>query len=354
MSKQWPAGIITPTPATPAGPYQNGAAPGVWTIGQAAFWVKQGLWPTAGNLAPYGYLAGGNSTATSFQTNIDYLTISTSGNATSFGNLSGGYAYALGCSSATRGVIAGGLISGGASVNTINYITLGTSGNSSSFGQMVSTVHPYQGASCASATRGIFAGGEQTAGDGLSSAIQYVTIATTGNSTAFGELREGLNPRNFAQFSGCSSPTRGVFGGGNISFNASGTTSVINYITIASTGNSSSFGVLAAATAGLTSFSNSTRGIFAGGSGSTTSISYVTIASTGNATAFGTLYATGSSGFYAQGLSSSTLGVFGLNAYDATAMQYLTIGTTGNSLLWGNLTQAKFGYAAMSTVHGGL
>ena len=57
--KSWNAGIIRPVPVPPAGPYQDGAAPGVWTLDQVAFWNQQGLWPTAGNLAPLGVFAGG-------------------------------------------------------------------------------------------------------------------------------------------------------------------------------------------------------------------------------------------------------------------------------------------------------
>ena len=48
MSKSWPGSLITKTPVTPAGPYQDGAAPGVWTLSEQAYWNKQGLWPTAG------------------------------------------------------------------------------------------------------------------------------------------------------------------------------------------------------------------------------------------------------------------------------------------------------------------
>jgi hypothetical protein len=49
MSNRWPGGLIRKTPVTPAGPFQNGAAPGMWTLAEAAFWTKQGLWPIAGN-----------------------------------------------------------------------------------------------------------------------------------------------------------------------------------------------------------------------------------------------------------------------------------------------------------------
>ena len=47
--KNWNAGIIRPVAVAPAGPLANGAAPGVWTLDQQAFWQKQGLWPVAGN-----------------------------------------------------------------------------------------------------------------------------------------------------------------------------------------------------------------------------------------------------------------------------------------------------------------
>ena len=50
MSNRWPGGLIRKTPVTPAGPLQNGAAPGMWTLAEASYWVKQGLWPTQGNI----------------------------------------------------------------------------------------------------------------------------------------------------------------------------------------------------------------------------------------------------------------------------------------------------------------
>jgi len=46
---KWNAGIIRPVPVAPAGPFDTGAAPGVWTLDQVAYWQKQGLWPIAGN-----------------------------------------------------------------------------------------------------------------------------------------------------------------------------------------------------------------------------------------------------------------------------------------------------------------
>ena len=48
MSERFPGGIITKSPATPTGPYQTGAAPGIWTLDQQLQYQQQGIWPTAG------------------------------------------------------------------------------------------------------------------------------------------------------------------------------------------------------------------------------------------------------------------------------------------------------------------
>ena len=53
MSERYPGGIITKTPGTPTGPYQNGTAPGIWTLDQQLQFQQQGIWPIAGNVPPY-------------------------------------------------------------------------------------------------------------------------------------------------------------------------------------------------------------------------------------------------------------------------------------------------------------
>jgi hypothetical protein len=53
MSTKYSGGIITKSPVTPAGPYETGAAPGVWTVEQALQYTKQGIWPTQGNVPNY-------------------------------------------------------------------------------------------------------------------------------------------------------------------------------------------------------------------------------------------------------------------------------------------------------------
>jgi hypothetical protein len=50
VSTRYPGGIITKTPVVPAGPYENGTAPGIWTLDQQLQAAKAGIWPLAGNV----------------------------------------------------------------------------------------------------------------------------------------------------------------------------------------------------------------------------------------------------------------------------------------------------------------
>ena len=52
MSQKYTGGFITKTPVTPAGPYAEGAASGVWTLDQAMQYTKQGIWPQANTPTP--------------------------------------------------------------------------------------------------------------------------------------------------------------------------------------------------------------------------------------------------------------------------------------------------------------
>ena len=70
MSLKRPAGFIGKTNVTPAGPSETGAAPGVWSLDEALYWKKQGLWPTfspgpsvIGEAFGGGFYAGQISTA---------------------------------------------------------------------------------------------------------------------------------------------------------------------------------------------------------------------------------------------------------------------------------------------------
>jgi 6-phosphogluconolactonase (cycloisomerase 2 family) len=233
--------------------------------------AREGL--SAFSSSTRGAWAGGYTSSNSNV--IDYVTIASVGNATDFGDLAVGNQFPVGLSNSTRGVVGGGYESNYS--NRIQYVTIASTGNSSDFGDLTRS-NAGIGA-CASTTRGVFAAG----GDTRTNIIDYITIASTGNATDFGDYSADV-----AYPAGCSSSTIGIFGGGNISGNVSINT--INQITIASTGNTTDFGDLTVARHTLSACSNSTRGLFAGGmSPNSTVIDYVTIASAGNASDFGDL-----------------------------------------------------------------
>jgi len=52
MSQKYIGGFITKSPTAPSGPYETSVAKGIWTLDQAMQFKKQGIWPTAGNVAP--------------------------------------------------------------------------------------------------------------------------------------------------------------------------------------------------------------------------------------------------------------------------------------------------------------
>jgi hypothetical protein len=222
---------------------------------------------------------------------MEYYTFTTKGNGTDFGDMSVA-AYGLNngvVSSSTRGVYSfGRQYSGGYSyVNVIEYITIASPGNATDFGDHGSTKYWHSG--CSSPTRGIFAGGSS---DGsLSNAttnISYITIASTGNSSNFGSLNVLAGVINGTA---AGSNTRGIFFGGRNSSDTNGINEM-SYITIASTGNSSDFGDLTATSRYNAATSSSTRAVCALGSAGGSNVNtldYVTIASTGNATDFGDL-----------------------------------------------------------------
>ena len=52
MSTKYPGGVISSTAPVPSGSFQTSSASGMWTMEQAAYFTKQGNWPTPGTVAP--------------------------------------------------------------------------------------------------------------------------------------------------------------------------------------------------------------------------------------------------------------------------------------------------------------
>ena len=301
---------------------------------------------------------GGGITVTPAATRlnvIEYITISSTGNAQDFGDLSVDKAALSACSSSTRGVFGGGAIVTPATtyLNTIEYITISSTGNVVDFGDL--SVDKQNLSACSSSTRGVFGGGfTLTPALTYFNTIEYITISSTGNVVDFGDLSVGKNG-----LSACSSSTRGVFGGGVTPTPALTYLNVIEYITISSTGDAVDFGDLSVGKIGLSACSSSTRGVFGGGITPTylNTIEYITISSTGNVVDFGDLSVDKQN---LSACSSSTRGVFG-GGFTLTpaltyfnTIEYITISSTGDAVDFGDLSAPTRVLSACSNAHGGL
>ena len=188
-----------------------------------------------------GLFAGGYTPGpTNNINNIDYIEISTLGNSTDFGDLRGPRWSAgnSGCSNSIRGVFSGGYegpnagpaIDGHPS-RTIDFVTISSLGNAVDFGKLIENRSGRSGLS--NSVRGIWAGGANQASK--SDSIGYITIASEGNAEYFGDLSLAREMPTAS-----STQTRGTFAGGRTpSF-----IQVIDYVTIATTGSSVNFGQL--------------------------------------------------------------------------------------------------------------
>lgn len=169
----------------------------------------------------------------------------------------------------------------------IEYFDIATTGNSSSFGNMADATR-YGNKACSNGTRALTTGGTSQP---TKTNMEYATIATLGNALAFGDL---LVERYAHE--AVSDGTYGLSVGGNGGANNS-QLSDIEYVTIATTGDGTDFGDLIIPRKGSAGAGNGTRALIAGGNGPSsaggdsymTDIEYVTMATLGNGVSFGDL-----------------------------------------------------------------
>tara|TARA_R100000458_G_scaffold59508_1_gene70292 strand:- start:32 stop:1084 length:1053 start_codon:yes stop_codon:yes gene_type:complete len=206
----------------------------------------------------------------------------------------------------------------------------------------ISTSISNLGSNLGGSGRGVWGGGLTGPADPSNysrNGIDYITIATVGNSTDFGDCTS----ISFNQSAGAGSATRGLFIGG---YWPSAINS-IDYITFSSTGNAADFGDTTVTFGKRGAFNNATRACaFGGGTDAPNqavinTIDYVTIASTGNALDFGDMSAVNSR----QSGCSSPIRGFMMNGYNYStntdAIKYVTTATTGNGQDFGDLTDVK-------------
>jgi len=244
---------------------------------------------------------------------------------------------------------------GNPSDDVIEYVTMASEGDSIDFGNLSQS--RWRGSALASSTRGIFMGGRNP---GNTNVMDYIEIMTLGNATDFGDC----GTTNTRGHGAVSSSTRGIIANQEIDF-----------ITIASKGNSVEFGKdLFLGQYHQGGGSTGTRAMWAGGySGpsyspygfqmKTSSIRGVNIESGGLAVEFGNMArkrgSNGTANNYHTGTSDKTRAVW-MGGYQVDPNQhvnnidYFTMNSTGNSQDFGDLSREVALNTSCCDSHGGL
>ena len=147
-----------------------------------------------------GFFCGGEGTykSPSVQNRkITEITFATRGSAITFGELSGESKSGASMESYTRAVVVlgGNATSPEAFKDTIEYFTMATRGNTTDFGNASSNTGAMNDNAATNRIRGVYHLPRTADGGAELNTIEYVTIASTGNATDFGDLtavsREG-------------------------------------------------------------------------------------------------------------------------------------------------------------------
>jgi len=287
-----------------------------------------------------GYEVSGGSLLGEANT-IDYWDITTTGNASDFGDLTVARLNRGGASNGSRGCFISGH-DGSSAINNIDYVTISTTGNAQDFGDLTNTLNDKSVAS--NGTYGLYQGGYTTGS--VTNNTGRFTIATLGNATDFGDPTRNQNDNG-----ACADLTYVLFGGGRDANSPYTYYAHIDYFTAATPGNAQDFGDLSLGRRATTGGSNSTIGFFAGGNPGpsvetyqrTDVIDYVTIQTPGNATDFGNMTRHTNGCAVACNATRGTI-VQG-NAIDGSnntlndeTIEYITIATPGNATDFGDLT----------------
>ena len=117
---------------------------------------------------------------------IQFFNLDTTGNAIDFGDMNDERTEGMACASRVRAFAIGGFLGGQPTnyTNTIDMVTIASTGNATNFSD--SAYQKGQGASCASATRGVTAGGVY---NGVTqNTIDFFTMSSTANGLDFGDI----------------------------------------------------------------------------------------------------------------------------------------------------------------------
>jgi len=302
-----------------------------------------------------GVFAGGQDAPASYSNIIEYVSISSTGNATDFGDLTLARAQFSGIGSSTRSMFGGGRIndSGGAT-NIIDYITLASTGNAADFADRTITMG--LGAGGSNDVRGLFAGGSP-----VTDTIDHISIASLSNAIDFGNLSAGRY-----YLSAGDNPIRIFWIGGQspASPAAAKYKNIIEFSTINTLGNAVDYGDLSNAISSHSAASSNTRCVTSSGTKDNTGAysppQFFEAASTGSGTEFGDLDIQKDSNTGATSNSVRILVAGGAERESPSAshsdiIEYRAIAFPGNFVDFGDLTDGRrYGIGGTSQSHGGL
>ena len=224
-----------------------------------------------------GHICGGRDSSNT--ANCDRITIASTGNAVDSGiDLTSSKYNGGRISDATRGIA----VDSDSQDKTLEFITMASTGNFIDFGDLIQSTN--SNGTVNSPTRGVTLGGSSS--PSRINNIEFITISTTGNSADFGDLLGTRTPNAGAS----SNAIRGIVMGGAAPGPVASNSNTIEFITIATLGNGTDFGDLLGTRGDGAGFSSPTRAVCALGSGSSdTTVEFVQIMTTGNAVDYGDL-----------------------------------------------------------------
>ena len=320
---------------------------GIGTLAAGQWEEIQATSPEVQTGGTRGVIGGGNNPG--YLTDIEFVTISSTGNATDYADLTDSRGALTALASRTRAVFACGYSPG--DVNTIDFITIASGGTAQNFGDNTASGNNgarYAPAGVSNSTRGLIGGGQSVPGATNYTDITYITIAQTGNSVDFGDLNTGGSDGG-----GLSNSTRGIFAGGSPSPGHN----VMDFVTINTLGNAADFGDLNASSNRKChgGGASATRGIFGGfGPTAVNTIEYITISTLGNAKDFGDLTTTLKHGASCSSVTRCIWSGGYRGGSKSTVIDYIQIASTGDAIDFGDLTDDPHYHASCSNGHGGL
>ena len=317
---------------------------------QGEWWVMSTDTPNLGRSVDStsgarGVFGGGESP--SIVDTIDYINIASAGDAADFGNLSQSRRNLAGCADKSRGLFQGGYTP--SNVDTVDFVTIASTGNATDFGNLTESRSRTSG--CNNPTRGIRAGGNP-----YTDTIDYSTIQSEGNYVDFGNLTAS----RFGT-AGMSSPTRGIFCGGQTPSSGVQGINVMDFITIATLGDAADFGDMIITRREPVATSNGVRGVFGTGYNSpsspygfTSELDYVQIATLGNSMSFGDasydrVEVYSSFGNPVRGIIGA-----GFSPSVEAGIDMFEYATQGDTVDFGDLSQGRAGAGGFSNANGGL